>query len=147
VGSLFAVAQSCWFTFTVIYLIDKLGYSLGLAGAVFAVMQAGGVVGRIVLGWLSDYLGSATATLSLAAIFSAATTALLGLTTPQWPLWSVMLLGFVAGCTAASWNGVQIAEVARRSPPQWIPETSAGSGIWISLVNIVAPAAFAMTVA
>lgn len=147
VGSLFAVAQSCWFTFTVIYLIDKLGYSLGLAGAVFAVMQAGGVVGRIVLGWLSDHLRSATATLSIAALFSAATTALLGWTNPQWPLWSILLLAFVAGCTAASWNGVQIAEVARRSPPQWIAETSAGSGIWISLVNIVAPAAFAMSVA
>ncbi|HEY9280248.1 MAG TPA: MFS transporter, partial [Eoetvoesiella sp.] len=47
VGSLFAIAQSCWFTFTVIYLIDGLGYSLGLAGGVFAVMQAGGIVGRI----------------------------------------------------------------------------------------------------
>ncbi|NRF50429.1 MFS transporter, partial [Pseudomonas stutzeri] len=85
VGSLFAVSQSCWFTFTVIYLIDRLGFSLSLAGAVFAVMQAGGVIGRVVLGWLSDRLHSATATLSLAAILSAATTALLGLTTPAWP--------------------------------------------------------------
>src|SRR5690606_34629182 len=56
VGSLFAVSQSCWFTFTVIYLIDRLGYSLGEAGAVFAVMQTGGVIGRIGLGWLSDHL-------------------------------------------------------------------------------------------
>src|SRR5690606_9531991 len=47
VGSLFAVSQSCWFTFTVIYLVDRLGYSLALAGVVFAVMQAGGVLGRI----------------------------------------------------------------------------------------------------
>lgn len=147
VGSLFAVSQSCWFTFTVIYLIDQLGYSLALAGGVFATMQAGGVTGRIVLGWLSDRLGSASATLSIAAVFSAATTALLGLTTPDWPLWAILLLAFVAGSTAASWNGVQIAEVARRSPPQWIAETAAGSSIWISVVNIVAPSAFALFVA
>src|SRR5690606_22106089 len=147
VGSLFAVSQSCWFTFTVIYLIDGLGFSLGLAGAVFAVMQAGGVIGRIALGWLSDYLRSATATLSIAAVFSAATTALLGLTSPQWPLWAVILLAFVAGCSAASWNGVQIAEVARRSPSHLIAETAAGSSILVNLTNMVAPTAFAAFVA
>jgi len=147
VGSLFAVSQSCWFAFTVIYLVDKLDFSLTLAGVVFAVMQVGGVFGRIVLGWLSDYMHSATATLSVAAIFSAVTTALLGLTSAQWPLWSIILLALVAGGTAASWNGVQIAEVARRSPPDQIAETAAGSAILISLVNIVAPSAFAMSVA
>src|SRR3546814_16854686 len=71
VGSLFAVSQSCWFTFTVIYLIDRLDYSLGLAGIVFAVMQMGGVIGRITLVWLSDYSHSSTPSLSMAAILSA----------------------------------------------------------------------------
>ena len=147
VGSLFAVSQSCWFTFTVIYLIDRLGFSLSLAGAVFAVMQAGGVIGRVVLGWLSDRLHSATATLSLAAILSAATTALLGLTTPAWPLWAIVVLAFVAGSSAASWNGVQIAEVARRSPAHLISETAAGSSILVNLTNMVAPTLFAAYVA
>ncbi|WP_459616510.1 MFS transporter [Bordetella sp. 2513F-2] len=147
VGSLFAVSQSCWFTFTVIYLIDGLGYSLGLAGAVFAVMQAGGVIGRIVLGGVSDHLQSATATLSIAAVLSAVTTALLGLTSPQWPLWAVIVLAFVAGCSAASWNGVQIAEVARRSPPHLIAETAGGSSILVNLTNMIAPTAFAAFVA
>ncbi len=146
VGSLFAVAQSCWFAFTVIYLVDRLGFSLTLAGAVFAVMQVGGVIGRIALGWLSDQLGSATATLSIAAVVSAITTAMLGMTGPAWPLWSIVLLAFVAGCSAASWNGVQIAEVARRSPPRLIAETAAGSGILVSAVNIVTPTAFAVFV-
>lgn len=147
VGSLFAIAQSCWFTFTVIYLVDQLGYPLALAGMVFAIMQAGGVIGRIVLGWLSDYLRSANITLTIAAVFSAVTTALLGLTSADWPLWSVITLAFVAGCSAASWNGVQIAEVARRSPPQMISETSAGSSILVNLMNMVAPTLFAAFVA
>lgn len=147
VGSLFSVSQSCWFAFTVIYLVEELGYSLTQAGMVFAVMQVGGVIGRIVLGWLSDFLRSTTAILSIAAIFSALTTALLGLTSPQWPLWSIILLAFVAGSTAASWNGIQIAELARRSPPHLVAETSSGSGILINLVNIVVPVAFAMSVA
>jgi MFS family permease len=147
VGSLFAVSQSCWFTFTVIYLVDQLGYSLSLAGAVFAVMQAGGVIGRIVLGWLSDYLRSANATLTLAAVFSTITTIMIGQTSAAWPLWSVIALAFVAGCSAASWNGVQIAEVARRSPPDLISETSAGSSILVNLINMLAPTLFALFVA
>lgn len=147
VGALFAVSQSCWFTFTVIFLYDRLGYSLALAGMVFAVMQAGGVIGRIALGWLSDYLRSATAALSIAATLSAITTATLGFTSAEWPLWSVILLAFVAGSSAASWNGVQIAEVARHSPSHLISETSAGSSILVNLSNMAAPTAFAAFVA
>lgn len=147
VGSLFAVSQSCWFTFTVIYLIDRLGYSLGEAGVVFAVMQAGGVIGRIALGWLSDHLQSTTAPLLIAAIFSAATTVMLGCSTPGWPLWAMVILAFVAGASAASWNGVQIAEVARRSPSHLISETAAGASILVAVVNMLAPAAFAAFVA
>jgi predicted MFS family arabinose efflux permease len=147
VGSLFAVAQSCWFTFTVIYLIDGLGFSLGLAGAVFAVMQAGGVIGRIALGWLADHMRSATITLALAAVISAATTLLLGLSTPSWPLWTIVLLAFVAGCSVSSWNGVQIAEIARLSPPELISETAAGSSILVNITNMAAPALFASFVA
>ena len=147
VGSLFAISQTCWFTFTVIYLIDALGFSLGLAGVVFAVMQAGGVIGRIALGWLSDHMGSATASLSVAAILSAITTVLLGLSSPEWPIWTIIVLAFVAGCSAASWNGVQIAEVARRSPPDLISETSAGSSILVNVVNMLVPTAFAAFVA
>lgn len=147
VGVLFAVSQTCWFTFTVIYLIDGLGYSLGQAGVVFAVMQAGGVIGRVALGWLSDHMQSATISLMTAAILSVVTTVLLGLSNTHWPLWSIVLLAFVAGCSAASWNGVQIAEVARRSPPDLISETSAGSSILVNITNMLVPAAFAAFVA
>ncbi|MDS1141400.1 MFS transporter [Pusillimonas sp. SM2304] len=147
VGSLFAISQSCWFTFTVVFLVDKLEFSLGKAGAVFAVMQLGGVLGRIALGWLADRLHSATATLTMAAVVSAVTTVLLGISSTAWPLWCIVMLAFVAGCSAASWNGVQIAEVARRSPADLIPETAAGSSILISVVNMVVPTSFAAFVA
>ena len=147
VGSLFAIPQSCWFTFTAVYLVDRLGYSLSLAGMVFAVMQLGGFIGRIGLGWLSDHLRSARAILAVAAIFSATTTALLGATDSQWPLWSILVLAFVAGSTAASWNGIQIAETARHSPTHLITETAAGASLLVSLVNVVWPSLFALTVA
>ena len=147
VGSLFAVGQGCWFTFLVIYLVDSLNYSLEMAGLIFAVMQAGGVIGRIALGWIADYARSSTATLLIAAVVSALSSVLLGLSTNAWPLWSMILLSFVAGGSVASWNGVQIAEVARRSLPEMISETAAGASILVNLSNILAPAAFAAFVA
>ena len=53
-GAVFSVAQSCWFTFAVTYLVIAHGLSLGVAGLVFAVMQAFGVAGRILMGWIAD---------------------------------------------------------------------------------------------
>src|SRR5690606_11102853 len=71
----------------------------------------------------------------------------LGFTSAEWPLWSVILLAFVAGNSTASWNGVQIAEVARHSPSLLISETSTGSSIQVHLSNMAAPTAFAAFVA
>ena len=40
-------------------------------------------------------------------------------------------LAAVAGIAVSGWNGVQIAEVARRSPPALVGETAAGSVILV----------------
>ena len=83
-GAVFSVAQSCWFTFAVTYLVIAHGLSLGVAGLVFAVMQAFGVAGRILMGWIADNVSS-TATLACVAVASAAVTILFGLYRPDWP--------------------------------------------------------------
>jgi len=131
----------------VVYLVDRLDFSLGRAGLVFSIMQAGGVVGRIALGWLADHLNSTTATLAIAAIVSSATTVTLGYITDAWPFWSIAVLALIAGGSAASWNGVQMAEVARRSPAGMVAETAAGAGMLVNLSNMVTPTLFAAYVA
>lgn len=145
-GGVFSVPQACWFTFAVTYLVVGLGYSLALAGLVFAVMQAAGVVGRIALGVIADRTSS-DATLAVVAVLSAATTVAFALARPDWPLWSMMLLSAVAGASVAGWNGVQVAEVARRSPRGLIAETAAGNSIVVFASNLLAPTLFAMFVA
>ncbi len=57
VGCLLAIAQACWVTFAVTYLVVVLGLSLSVAGLVFAVMQATSVIGRMALGWIADHVG------------------------------------------------------------------------------------------
>ena len=58
-----------------------------------------------------------------------------------------MLLAAFAGISVSGWNGVQIAEVAHRSPPALIGETAAGSVILIYGSNMLGPVGFATLVA
>jgi MFS family permease len=146
VGACFAVGQGCWFAFLVTYLVSELRLSLSAAGLVFAIMQATGVFGRILLGWASDRLGSGRSVLTTVALTSAATSLALALTNSAWPFWAMALLAGIGGVTVSSWNGVQIAEVARLAPKHLVGETTAGSTILIFVGYIVGPSAFAALV-
>src|SRR5690606_40282113 len=94
----FAMVQSACFSFFVIYLHAGLGYGLALAGTLFAVLQAASVVGRIVLGFLADRIGSPRPVLTVLASCSSASSLLLaGLGPDHRPL----LLFMVAALTGA----------------------------------------------
>ena len=75
------------------------------------------------LGWIADHAASSTTTLAIASVGSALSTIAFGLADPAWPVWAFVALAAVAGFSVSGWNGVQIAEVARRSPPELIGET------------------------
>jgi len=147
VGCLLAIPQAGWITFLVTYLVVALGQSLNTAGFVFAVMQTSSMFGRVILGWIADRVASGPGTLMMASIGSAVSTILLGLSTPAWPLWAFLLLAAFAGIAVSGWNGVQIAEVARRSQPELIAESAAGAVILIFLSNMLTPVAFAVFIA
>ena len=86
-------------------------------------------------------------TLAIASVGSALSTIAFGLADPAWPVWSFVVLAAFAGFSVSGWNGVQIAEVARRSPPELIGETAAGAVILVFMANMLAPVAFAAFVA
>jgi MFS family permease len=110
-------------------------------------MQATSVAGRMVLGWVADHVASSTTTLAIAAVGSALSTIAFGLVSPGWPVWAFVLLAAVSGFSVSGWNGVQIAEVARRAPPEFVGETAAGAVILVFMSNMLAPVAFAAFVA
>ena len=147
VGGLLALPQAVWVTFAATYLVVGLGLSLEVAGLVFATMQAASVFGRVAMGWFADRVASPTVTLALAAAGSTLTTVLFGFVTPSWPVWAMLLLAAAGGLCVSGWNGVQIAEVARRAPPGLIAETAAGSVVLIYAANMFGPMAFAAFVA
>jgi MFS family permease len=145
-GLCFAVSQGCWFAFLVTFLVVRLDYSLALAGLVFAATQVTGIFGRVLLGWVADRVGSAALTLAVIGLLSGLTSLALAVADKSWPLWLMLALAGIAGVTVGSWNGVQLAEVARLSPPAEIPNTTATATAIIFVGYIAGPMLFALLV-
>jgi MFS family permease len=146
-GICFSLGQGVWLTYLVTSLVTNFGMSLPAAGFVFAITQVTGVFGRVLLGWVSDRLGSAVLVLKAVAILAGATTVALALASPAWPFWAHCLLAGIAGVTVTSWNGLQLAEIARAAPRSLIAETTAGATVVVFMGYVVGPSAFGLLVA
>jgi sugar phosphate permease len=146
-GGCLAINQGAWNAFLVTYLVSGLGLSVQRAGAIFAIMQASGIGGRILLGWMSDRVGSGVLAIRTVAAAAALTSILLASSAPDWPFWLLGSLAGVAGVTVYGWNGVQLAEIARRAPRHLIGEASAGGTILVFLGFAGGSTIFASTLA
>lgn len=143
----FAALQGSLMTFTVTWLVETEGMALAAAGTVFALMQAAGVLGRLVLGWAADRTGEATRSLAVHGLVAAGLSAVFVLAAPGAAWGVVLLLGFLCGFASASWNGIFLAEVARLSPPDRVAEASSGAIMLCFLGYLLAPSIFALAVA
>jgi len=146
-GIFFACGQGSLFAFLVTYLNQELGIDLVTSGIIFAMTQLTGIPGRIGLGWLADRMGSALPILRFLGAASAATILAYGLTTPSWSTLSLIVLSALAGVTVASWNGIQLAEIARAAPKGRVGETTSGATLVTFIGYIVGPALFGLILA
>jgi MFS family permease len=113
---MFSMVQMSLTTYLVTYLHDDLAYGLVAAGLLLSITQAGGIVGRIVWGYLADQFFSPQkmlAGLATSMALCAAATPLLLHMLPVYGVWTLLLL---FGASAIGWNGVYLAEVARQAP-------------------------------
>jgi MFS family permease len=139
-----AAAQGSVFAYLVTFLVARQNMDLTAAGAIFAILQVSGIVGRILLGGLADRLGSAVGMLCVATLASAVTTAALAVVAPDWPWWSLALIAAIAGITVSSWNGLMLAEVAAAVPLARVAEATSGTTLLVFLGYIVGPVGFAL---
>jgi MFS family permease len=146
-GACLAMNQGAWNAFFVTYLVSGLGLSVQRAGAIFAIMQASGIAGRILLGWVSDRIGSGVVAVRMVAATSALTSVVIAGSSPDWPFWLLALLAAAAGLTVYGWNGVQLAEIARRAPRHLVGEASAGGTVLVFLGFTAGPTIFASILA
>lgn len=143
-GACLGAGQGCWTAYLVTWL-DQSGLSLVQAGAVFSVMQAGGVIGRLVAGWSSDRIGSAIPTLAMATIGSTIASIFGALGSDAASLPSLLYpFAAIAGVLVSSWNGVLVAAVAAKAPPGKTALCVSGLTIVAYAGFLIGPAVFAL---
>ena len=143
----FSAVQLSLGTYVVTYLHEALDYGLVKAGLALSVAQVGGVLGRVAWGYLSDrWLGARRALAVLAALMALSTLAT-ALLNSQVPVVLVFSLLFVFGASAIGWNGVYLAEVARRAPAG-MASMATGGTLAITFFGVVlGPALFGVLAA
>ncbi len=147
VGLAYAATQTCVTSFLVVHLNATLGWSLVAAGLGLTAATLAGVVGRIGWGAIADRTRAPRAVLALIGAVAGAAAIGMSLAAPSWPTWVVFALAAVLGATAIGWNGVQLAEVARKSPPGEAGAITGGAGV-ITFAGVVAgPPSFALLAA
>ena len=136
----FAALQLCLGTYLVAYLTGELGYDLVRAGFVLALTQAAGVAGRLVAGALADR-GSARR--GMGAMGCAMGVCALASSQAQtWPAIALLALYALFGASAIGWNGVYLAEVARRAPPGAVG-TATSAALFVTFAGVLTgPAIF-----
>lgn len=146
VSFVFATMQLALFTYFVSALNLGLGYSLVAAGLVFSAAQAAGIVGRIVWGALADHLLGPRRMLAVLGILMAAASFAVSRFTPDWPLAAILVAALAFGASAIGWNGVYLAEVARRAPPGQVGAATGGTQFFTFLGALSGPPLFAAMV-
>jgi sugar phosphate permease len=135
---LYAGVQLSLVGFLVLFLRERLGLSVVEAGALLALAQAGGVVGRIGWGMLSDAVFGGRRKLVMGIIGALAAASLLALATvgPDTPRALLVAILALAGVSAVGWNGINmvfVAEVAGRE----VSATAAGMNLTASYLGVM----------
>ncbi|MEO8751786.1 MAG: MFS transporter [Casimicrobiaceae bacterium] len=142
-GFAFAGVQTCLSSFLVVYLKESLQWSLVSAGLALTCASFSAVVGRIAWGLVADRSLPANRVLAIIGMLAALCGVALAFAAPEWPTWVMLLLAALYGATAIGWNGVQLAELARRAPAGTAGAVTGASG-FISFGGVfVGPLLFA----
>lgn len=113
-GFAFAFTQTAVTTFSYIYLLEVAGFSAIAAGIFASNLHATALIGRPVLGILTDRLGSPSLVLAgIAVVTVGAIIALLN-TGPETPGWALIPLALACGVSGQCWNSVFVTAMSFR---------------------------------
>jgi MFS family permease len=135
--------QLCLGSFAVTMLVQEAGYDLVAAGIMLSLVQATGVAGRVLWGWLGDLTRDGNGVLVKISIIVTLCCVLTAFIAPDtYRLYTALVL-MLFGATAVGWNGVFMAEVARWSPRGQVGIATGGAMVWNFAGILVGPASFA----
>ena len=134
---LYSAVQVSLTTYTVTFLTAELGMTLVAAGLASSVCQFAGVAGRIGWGWVADRGLGALRTLALLGTLSLACCIVSTLIPATLSTQALLVLLATFGAAAIGWNGVYLAELARRSPAGMAGTVTGGASA-ITFLGVVA---------
>jgi MFS family permease len=124
---LFSTIQLAVTSYLVTFLNLSLGWTLIAAGVALSISQVAGVVGRILWGVVADRWVAPRTLLGILALMMAAASVGVALLQESTPFAVVAVIAAVYGASGIGWNGVFLAEVARRAPPGLIGQATGGT--------------------
>jgi MFS family permease len=139
----YASVQVCLTSFLVVFLHEALGWSLVASGLALTCATVGGVLGRLFWGAMADHVLAPHWTLSVIGLIAGMCGIAMAFATPAWPAWIVLPVAALFGGTAIGWNGVQLSELARRSPPGQAGAVTGAAGFITFSGVVIGPPLFA----
>jgi MFS family permease len=132
----YSAMQLCLTTFAVALLVSDLKFGLVEAGLILAVLQVGGVAGRVIWGWLADRVRDGNAVLLVIATISTAAALATTQLSPNTAEIYIYGLFTLFSFAAVGWNGIAMAEIARLAPTGLI-SAATGSVLVITFAGIL----------
>ncbi len=133
-------------TFLVVFLVERLGWTLGSAGAMFSLSTLVAIPARILWGAAGTRF-PARRLLAVIAIGTCLSFAALAPLEPASSWWTVLGVAVAGSATAMSWHGLMLAELARLSPPGKAGAVTGAVLAFAQLGQIALPPLFGFTVA
>lgn len=128
-------------TFFVSFAVEEALLPLATAGLLFACLQAVGVPGRIVWGWLADAKLGNRRGLAWQAFLALIGMALLSLAEPDWAFSALLGVALLLGLSIMTWTGLMIAAAVATAPDEPGPATAAMMTFAFTGVVVVPPLA------
>lgn len=119
-----------------VYLVDAGENDLIMAGGIYSTMQVGGLLSRVVWGFLGDRFENPRLIFALLGIGGGFATLGIAAIETHWTLFWVHAVGFAAGITASGWNGLYLAELSRSAPTEEVGDII-GSAMLFTYIGLV----------
>ncbi len=138
-GLVFALTQTAVTTFAYLYLLEVAHLSPIAAGIFASNLQLTALVGRPVLGWFTDRVGSAQMVLAGVAFVTVIASVCLTQVTPDTPAWMLIPLAMACGISGQCWNSVFVTAMSFRVDAGDLAELNGRAFAFLSIGWMAAP--------
>ncbi len=115
-GFVFMGALGAGISYLALYLHERAGLSIVAAGAMLALFQVGGLVGRLGWGILSDRAGRRAPSMVAVGVIAILTCAAFSLTGRATPIAVLAVLSFLLGISILGWNALSVTLISESVP-------------------------------